>query len=515
MAQSEDAKFRQMLLEVQESLRDDDLNDLMFLCSDLLTLRDLSTVSTATDLFSDLETKQLLSPDDPSLLLELLAIIKHHSLIRKLGLDECTENNGATSHRTFVTPYRRMLFDLSQSISDEDLKKIKFMLLRTLSRKKLKQDMTLLQLFSELEKKDLLDEDKMDNLQEIIKNVYPALEKRIIQYKTERENYIAQENENNASMSNIPVQPYLTPSPSSVDLQDEMDRFRLNEAFGVSEDQSLRLDITSVNESESLNVSVTEHPEILQYEMKGDRRGICLIFNNCNFSGGGHRMREGTEIDKESLKSVFQWLGFEVRIEQDCDRRRMLDVLKDLSRHDHTQEDCVVCCVLSHGDIDAVIATDGQRVTFRELMEPLCPPQCHSLIHKPKLFFIQACRGTEEQRAVWPQKNNRGDEMLACDARMPRDSTAEAADFLLAMSTVPHYVSFREKDKGTWFIQALCDNMKRLVPSGVDLLTILTRVNHDVSRKSDNTGSRKQMPQPEFTLTKRVVFPIPQTHPPQ
>ncbi|XP_056611861.1 caspase-8 [Triplophysa dalaica] len=512
MEQSEDVRFRQMLLEVQESLRDDDLNDLMFLCSDHLTLRDLSTVSTATDLFTHLENQQKLSPDDPSLLLELLAIIKQHSLIRKLGLDECTETNGATYR--FISPYRRMLFDLSQSICDEELKKIKFMLLRTLSRKKLKQDMTLLQLFSELEKKDLLDEDKVDNLQEIIKNVFPALEKRIIQYKTERENDIAQETENNASMSNIPVQTSLTPSLSSVDLQDEMDLLRLNEASGVSEDQSLRLDITSVTESESLNVSVTEHPEIPQYEMKGDRRGICVIFNNCNFSGSSHRMREGTEIDKESLKSVFQWLGFEVRIEQDCDRRRMLDVLKDLSRHDHTQEDCVVCCVLSHGDIDAIITTDGQRVTFRELMEPLCPPQCPSLIHKPKLFFIQACRGTEEQRAVWPQKN-RVDEMLASDARMPRDSTAEAADFLLAMSTVPHYVSFREKDKGTWFIQALCDNMKLLVPSGVDLLTILTRVNHDVSRKSDCTGSRKQMPQPEFTLTKRVVFPIPQTHPPQ
>ncbi|XP_057191977.1 caspase-8 isoform X2 [Triplophysa rosa] len=508
MAQSEDVRFRQMLLEVQESLRDDDLQDLMFLCSDLLTSRELSTVSTATDLFTHLETKQWLSTDDLSLLLELLAIIKQHSLIRKLGLDECTD--GATYR--LISPYRRMLFDVSQSITDEDLKKIKFMLIRTLSRQKLKQDMTLLHLFSELEKKDLLGEDRVDHLQEIIKNVYPALEKRIIQYKTERENDIAQETENNASMSNIPVQPFLTPSPSSDDMQDQMDRLSLNEASGVSEDQSQRLDISSVTESE--NVSVTEHPEILQYEMKGDRRGMCVIFNNCNFSGSGFRVREGTDIDKESLKSVFQWLGFEVRTEQDCDRRRMLDVLKGLSGRDHTQADCVVCCVLSHGDVDAVIATDGKRVTFRELMEPLCPLQCPSLIHKPKLFFIQACRGNEEQRAAWPQ-NNRADEMLVSDARMPRDSTAEAADFLLAMSTVPHYVSFREKDKGTWFIQALCDNMKLLVPSGVDLLTILTRVNHDVSRKSDSSGSRKQMPQPEFTLTKRVVFPIPKTHPPQ
>lgn len=45
----------------------------------------------------------------------------------------------------------------------------------------------MLQLFSEMEKKDLLDENNVDNLQKIIKNVYPALEKRIILYKTESE----------------------------------------------------------------------------------------------------------------------------------------------------------------------------------------------------------------------------------------------------------------------------------------------------------------------------------------
>lgn len=104
MEQHEDVKFRQMLLEVQGSLRDDDLNDLMFLCSDHLTLRDLSTVSTATDLFTHLENQQKLTPDDPSLLLELLAIIKQHSLIRKLGLDDCMENSGATYR--FISLYR-------------------------------------------------------------------------------------------------------------------------------------------------------------------------------------------------------------------------------------------------------------------------------------------------------------------------------------------------------------------------------------------------------------------------
>lgn len=43
----------------------------------------------------------------------------------------------------------------------------------------------------------------------------------------------------------------------------------------------------------------------------------------------------------------------------------------------------------------------------------------------------------------------------------------------------------------------------------IDLVSILTKVNADVSKKSDYTGSKKQMPQPAFTLTKRVVFPVP------
>lgn len=501
----EEMKFQQMLLRVQESLGDDDLQDLLFLCSDLLSPRELSEASTATDLFSCLQTKELLSPNDPSLLVELLTIMKQNNLIRKLGLDGCMDNNGTIYRR--ISTYRLLLFELSQSICDKDLKNIKFMLGKTLPRKKLERETTLLQLFWELEKEDLLDENNVEILREVIGNVYPALEKRIIQYKEEAagETFIAQETENNFSMSVQPLS--VTSLPLDEMMEEQVDR------LSVSEDQSQSLDITSGISYESSHVCVSDTPEIHQYEMKGDKRGICLIINNCNFTS--MLMREGTNIDKESLKAVFQWLGFEVCTEQDCDKKRMLEVLKDLAGRDHTGADCVVCCVLSHGCVDGVFGTDEGKVTFRELKESL---QCSSLFRKPKLFFIQACRGTSKQRPMWPQ-NNRADDVAFGDADISTDSIPdslpEAADFLLAMSTVPDNVSFREKTKGTWFIQALCHNLKQLVPRGVDLLSILTQVNNDVSRKSHPTGRWKQMPQPEFTLTKRVVFPIPKTQPPQ
>uniref|UniRef100_A0A671RVS3 Caspase-8 n=1 Tax=Sinocyclocheilus anshuiensis TaxID=1608454 RepID=A0A671RVS3_9TELE len=464
-------EFQRVLLKVQASLTVEEVQDLVFLCSDLLSLKDLSTVTSAGQLFSLLENRDLLSWEDPSLLLELLRILKRNSLIRSLTSEDVMPTNG-TTYSQQISPYRQLLYELSESICEQDLKNIKFLLLKTLPRKKLEKDTTLLQLFLEMEKEDLLVENNLDVLQKIIADINPSLEKRIIQYKTE--------------------------------------------SFDIMEEQVDRLSLTEGAAAVSGGTSVNLQYNIMldQYEMKGDKRGVCLIINNCDFKDCGLRNRDGTDIDKKSLEVVFQWLGFEVLTKQNCDRHQILQVLRDLADRDHTSTDCVVCCVLSHGQIKGIVGVDGQIVTYRELIETLSPSQCPSLFKKPKLFFIQACRGTDDQPAAFPQIFPDDEVMPVSDAAVPRDSIPEMADYLLAMSTVPHYVSYREKDNGTWFIQSLCHNLKLLVPRGVDLLSILTKVNSDVSKKTDKSGLKKQMPQPEFTLTKRVVFPPPKTRPP-
>ncbi|XP_039514547.1 caspase-8 [Pimephales promelas] len=488
-------EFQQVLLRVQESLTADEVQDLVFLCSDLIAAKDLSTVSAGTQLFVLLENQDLLSSEDPWLLLELLRIMKRNSLIRNLHFDAFTQTDFSTLPQR-VSRYRQLLYEVSESICDQDLKNIKFLLIKTLPRKKLEKEVTLLQLFLEMEKEDLLGEDNLDVLQDIIAKIHPGLEKRIIQYKAESSGgmLIAQETGINSSVSYTPAPP--SPLTSVDTMEDRVDRL------------SLRASENSGDQSQ------TENPETPQYEMQGDSRGVCLIINNRDFSDCTLGNREGTDIDKASLEAVFQWLGFEVVVEENCDRMRMLQVLKDLASRDHTPADCVVCCVLSHGRVDGIAGVDGQTVTVRELTETLSPVCCPSLFQKPKLFFIQACRGTREQRAVFGQSFPEDEDTPVSDAAVPRDSIPEAADYLLATATVPYHVSFREKGKGSWFIQSLCHNLKLLVPRGTDLLSILTQVNGDVSRKTDKSGLRKQMPQPEFTLTKRVVFPPPTTPPP-
>lgn len=169
------------------------------------------------------------------------------------------------------------------------------------------------------------------------------------------------------------------------------------------------------------------------------------------------------------LCEVFMWLGFEIKIEHDCTSEKMLSVLRDLGRRDHSQMDCVVCCVLSHGNDGGVYGVDGQTVKLMELMESLNGLKCPSLAEKPKLFFIQACQGTSEQRAVYIEADGPARSLVCSDAIEAKDSIPTDADFLQAMATVPSCVSFRERKNGTWFIQSLCQNLVQMVPRLVKL----------------------------------------------
>lgn len=165
----------------------------------------------------------------------------------------------------------------------------------------------------------------------------------------------------------------------------------------------------------------------------------------------------------ECLHDVFKWLGFEIEVHPDCSSEKMLFLLRKLSSRDHSQMDSVVCCILSHGQEGSVYGVDGLPVDFRELSKPLNGLKCSSLADKPKLFFIQACQGTRNQQAVYIDSDDHTN-TICSDAVALTESIPSDADFLFAMSTVPSFVSFRERSKGSWFIQSLCRNLVQMVP---------------------------------------------------
>ncbi|CAL8257003.1 unnamed protein product [Arctogadus glacialis] len=217
----------------------------------------------------------------------------------------------------------------------------------------------------------------------------------------------------------------------------------------------------------------------------------------------------------------------------------MLSAMEKLASRDHSGMDCVACVVLSHGQEGGVYGVDGGVVLLEKLKWYVNGEQCRSLIGKPKLFFIQACQGTEEEKAVLvpadgpvnPEVHTQTDGPSSTGVNSQTDGLSSSgeirsdvasaivsipitADFLISMSTTPSHVSVRDRKKGTWFIQSLCENLVHMVRRNKDLLSILTEVNNDVSKKTDPDSSPRQMPQPIHTLRMGVFFPVPEELPP-
>lgn len=87
----------------------------------------------------------------------------------------------------------------------------------------------------------------------------------------------------------------------------------------------------------------------------------------------------------------------------------------------------------------------------------------------------------------------------------PNASVPAEADFLLAYSTVPGFVSWRNSEKGSWFVQALCEIFMTYAGQE-DVVRMLIRVNGKVAREFQSYEQKKQVPSPVVRLTKLVYF---------
>uniref|UniRef100_A0A3B4B5E5 Caspase-3 n=1 Tax=Periophthalmus magnuspinnatus TaxID=409849 RepID=A0A3B4B5E5_9GOBI len=170
-----------------------------------------------------------------------------------------------------------------------------------------------------------------------------------------------------------------------------------------------------------------------------------------------------------------------------------------VSKEDHSCAASFVCVLLSHGDEGVFFGTDGS-VELKYLTSLFRGDRCRSLVGKPKLFFIQACRGTDLDAGI--ETDSADDETT----RIPVE-----ADFLYAYSTAPGYYSWRNTMTGSWFMQSLCDMVTKYGKE-LELLHIMTRVNHKVAVEFESISNapgfnaKKQIPCIVSMLTKEMYF---------
>ncbi|KAF1533797.1 Caspase-3, partial [Eudyptes schlegeli] len=238
------------------------------------------------------------------------------------------------------------------------------------------------------------------------------------------------------------------------------------------------------------------------YRMDYPEMGECLIINNKNFHRQtGMLPRSGTDADAASVREVFMKLGYKIKINNDLSCRDIFKLLKNVSEEDHSKRSSFVCVLLSHGDEGFIYGTDGP-LELKALTSLFRGDRCRSLAGKPKLFFIQACRGTELDSGI--EADSQSEEIMC--QKIPVE-----ADFLYAYSTAPGYYSWRNSAEGSWFIQSLCKMLKEHAGK-LELMQILTRVNRRVAEyESCSTrqdfNAKKQIPCIVSMLTKEFYFP--------
>nr|ASJ77389.1 caspase-3 [Megalobrama amblycephala] len=239
-----------------------------------------------------------------------------------------------------------------------------------------------------------------------------------------------------------------------------------------------------------------------RYSLNYPNIGHCIIINNKNFDRStGMNQRNGTDVDAGNVMNVFRKLGYTVRVYNDQTVAQIKQVLTAVAHDDHSRCASFVCVMLSHGDEGVFFGTDTS-VELKTLTSLFRGDRCPSLVGKPKLFFIQACRGTELDPGVEPDSHNISDGPV----RIPVE-----ADFLYAYSTVPGYYSWRNTMTGSWFIQSLCEMIAKY-GNQLELMQIMTRVNHKVAFDFESTSnkpgfdSKKQIPCIVSMLTKEMYF---------
>ncbi|NXK85252.1 CASPA protein, partial [Amazona guildingii] len=509
-------KFRQQLLFIDESLVAEDVAALKFLCTDFLPFRKLERVKSAVDIFELLMAEEYLNKKDTFLLAELLYTIKCHSLLKKLGytkekVQECLHEKGR------VSPYRQMLYELSENITNDMLKDIMFLLKKCLPKRWITP--SALELLISLEKQSLLTENNVQILEEICMHVSPNLLERVNCYKRAkgaREGSHIFIHEFVLTVSSLfyflpESQRTLCPLRKLHCLALETSKYSLSQRYTAVHTASLGFN--GLRGCKLFFLSFLQ--KMKSYKMDGPHRGFCLVINNVTFDKSLSE-RKGSFKDAEELKRVFTWLGLDVRTYTNLTSEKIKELMQTWQQlQDHKDRDCFICCILSHGESGAVYGKDEELVSIRTIMSYFTAAQCPQLAEKPKLFFIQACQGKEIQCAVPVKTDARIPDLSSVQQSFsPSESIPEEADFLLGMATIDGYVSFRHIQQGAWYIQALCSKLQLLVPRGEDISSILTEVNEDVARRVDRLGTKKQMPLPADTLTRKLIFPIPRDPPP-
>ncbi|XP_053792446.1 caspase-2 isoform X2 [Vidua chalybeata] len=158
----------------------------------------------------------------------------------------------------------------------------------------------------------------------------------------------------------------------------------------------------------------------LSYKLTSEPRGLALILSNVRFSSEKDlEYRAGGDVDCASLEMLFRHLGYRVTVFRD------------------------------------------QTAQLQEAFRLFDNANCPNLQNKPKMFFIQACRGDELDRGV-DQRDGKGrsdspgcEESDANKEESLKLRLPTCSDMICGYACLKGTAAMRNTKRGSWYVEAL------------------------------------------------------------
>ena len=221
-----------------------------------------------------------------------------------------------------------------------------------------------------------------------------------------------------------------------------------------------------------------------------DSPGLAVLVT-CDYETNEQTTLKGTRVDAREMKQTFEHLNFFVHQLQNATKadiiRLLEDVSKELSSYTGPLHNKVIAFAFSgHGGRDSesevLFANDGEKVDIMD--EVVFKFVQHKAVAKiPKLFFIDACRGSDYLTKGAGDMKEKSDEQY-----YSKGVDRVQGNYRIDYATIPDHVSYAG-DKGSIWMPKLACALRDQVDS---VQNISANVKKAVQDEIEQKGGKKQ-----------------------
>ena len=234
--------------------------------------------------------------------------------------------------------------------------------------------------------------------------------------------------------------------------------------------------------SAGFNFKNPKRPSVDSYgtkKMSRSGRGNGIVFIIANFTDELQGYKTDiiciTEFFKEKLGyDVFTEIGG-IRLEN-VTKDKLLEALPKMQGlvDLNGNYDRFYMFVLSHGDENGVLGCDWQSIPVKDIVRPFQHDQMKSMKDFPKLFFIQACRGTNFTEVAGHHSQLKAQQLIPIEA-----------DQMLCYAVTESNFAFVFHKKGSLFVKEVMKAFIKYYDSSEDIGVIMREAKYNIAHSEE------------------------------